>query len=515
MSSMSITDTPNASVPGAPTGAETAVIAVIGGGPAGLMAAQRLMEAGCAVHVFDAMPSLGRKFLLAGKGGLNLTHSEGADRFAGRYGARRAAIEGLLQDFGPEALRAWARSLGIDTFVGSSGRVFPTDMKAGPLLRAWLRALRHPAAATTPANPHAHGGQALDSHSQDTGGLASGGAQPLGQARQAKPKLTTLTTQPIQPVQFHMRHRWTGWAARQPDQQTAQQIPDQRQHHIPTQLPIQLQHLLFETPQGPLEFAAQAVVLALGGGSWARLGSNGAWVPVLAQHGVAVAPLLPANCGFDVQPPWTEFFSSRFAGQPFKSVALQFTNSQGVSFERKGEFVATATGLEGSLIYAASSLLRDEISHSGHATLHLDLLPGMPQDKVISEVQHPRGSRSLSSHLKSRLNLDGIKMAILHELLPKAALQDPAQLARAIKALPITLAAARPLDEAISSAGGVLFEVLNPDLMCEQLPGVFCAGEMLDWEAPTGGYLLQACFASGYRAAQGVLRQIGLQAIGY
>ena len=420
------------------TAAVTAVdVAVLGAGPAGLMAAQGLAKAGYKVHLYDAMPSVGRKFLLAGKGGLNLTHSEDADRFAGRYGARRSAIEALLHTFGPQALRDWAQGLGIETFVGSSGRVFPKDMKAAPLLRAWLHQLRQPVSG--------------------------------------------------QPVSFHMRHRWLGWA-----------------HAVEgmTEAP-ERQQLLFETPFGPQTIAARAVVLALGGGSWSRLGSNGAWVPLLSQRGVAVAPLRPANCGFDVKTPWTEHFASKFAGQPFKSVAISATNLQGAEFARKGEFVATATGVEGSVIYAASHLLRDEIQAHGSAILYLDLLPDMTPEKVLTEVQHPRGSRSLSSHLKSRLNLDGIKSAILHELLPKEEFTDPVRLAAAIKNLPITLGAARPIEEAISSAGGVLFEVLTPGLMLEQLPGVFCAGEMLDWEAPTGGYLLQACFASGHQAAQG------------
>jgi uncharacterized flavoprotein (TIGR03862 family) len=376
------------------------------------------------------MPSVGRKFLLAGKGGLNLTHSEGADSFAGRYGARRDAIERLLKDFDASALRAWAHGLGIETFVGTSGRVFPKDLKAAPLLRAWLHRLRHPA--------------------QGEG------------------------------VQFHMRHRWTGWDA------------DNR--------------LLFDTPQGPTQVDASAVVLALGGGSWARLGSDGAWVSVLAQKGVAVAPLLPSNCGFEVLGGWSAHFSSRFAGQPFKSVAIALRAAGGPTWRRKGEFVATEQGVEGSLVYAASAALRDEILRKGSATFYLDLLPDWSAEKVLQEVSHPRGSRSLSSHLKSRLHLDGIKAALLHELLDNAARNDTAQLAAAIKALPITLQAARPLDEAISSAGGVLFEVLTMGLMLEQLPGVFCAGEMLDWEAPTGGYLLQASFATGRAAGQGVLQ---------
>jgi hypothetical protein len=405
-------------------------VIVIGGGPAGLMTADVLCSAGVAVHLVDAMPSVGRKFLLAGKGGLNLTHSEPADIFASRYGGRRAQIEPLLQNFNGSQVREWAKALGVDTFVGSSGRVFPKDMKAAPLLRAWLQRLRHPA-----------------------GGVA---------------------------VQFHMRHRWLGW---EEDGKT----------------------LRFESPQGPVSMQADCVVLALGGASWARLGSDGAWVPWLQAKGVDVAPLLPANCGFDVEGGWSEHFCSRFAGQPFKSVAISFANAQGVGFQRKGEFVATATGVEGSLIYAASSLLRDEIAARGSATFQLDLLPDMLPERVLAEVRHPRGSRSLSSHLKSRLHIDGIKAAILHELLSKEQINDPAQLAGAIKSLSITLGATRPIDEAISSAGGVRFEAMDPSLMLTKLPGVFCAGEMLDWEAPTGGYLMTACLASGKAAGQGAL----------
>ena len=408
-------------------------VIVVGAGPAGLMAAEVLSHAGVAVAVYDAMPSVGRKFLLAGKGGLNLTHSESADRFASRYGSRRKQIETIFETFDAGDVRKWASSLGIETFVGSSGRVFPVDMKAAPLLRAWLRRLRHP--QNGPA------------------------------------------------VQFFMRHRWIGWHA-------ADDV---------------VTSLNFDTPGGPVRVQADAVVLALGGGSWARLGSNGAWVPWLRDRGVAVAPLLPANCGFDVQGGWSAHFAEHFAGLPFKSVAISLTSSHGMQFQRRGEFVATATGVEGSLIYAASPLLRDDIIANGQATFHLDLLPDRSSEWVLAQVSYPRGTRSLSSHLKSRLHIDGIKAAVLHEVLSKEQMQDPAYLAQTIKAVPITLQAVRPIDEAISSAGGVLFEATNDKLMLEALPGVFCAGEMLDWEAPTGGYLLTGCLASGVRAGQGVL----------
>ncbi len=411
---------------------------VVGGGPAGLMAAEVLSGAGVEVRLYDAMASVGRKFLLAGKGGLNLTYSEPPALFATRYGQRQPQIEPLLAGFGAAELRGWAESLGVQTFVGSSGRVFPSDLKAAPLLRAWLHRLR--------------------------------GAG----------------------VQFHMRHRWTGWSE-----------PGAAGDPLA---------LTFTTPLDAslVRVQADAVVLALGGASWARLGSDGKWANLLAARGIPIAPLRPANCGFDVatldRAGWTEHFKSRFAGQPFKTVAINFTDSQGRSFHRKGEFVATATGVEGSLVYAASSLLRDEIAAQGSATLHLDLLPDKSPERVLAEVAHPRGSRTLSSHLKSRLGLDGIKAGILHELLAKEDMVRPEKLAATIKSLPIRLVAPRPIDEAISSAGGVPFEALDEHLMLTQLPGVFCAGEMLDWEAPTGGYLLTACLASGRCAGEGALR---------
>ncbi|MBT9466862.1 TIGR03862 family flavoprotein [Hydrogenophaga sp.] len=418
-------------------------VAIIGGGPAGLMAAEVMSRAGLAVHLFDAMPSVGRKFLLAGKGGMNLTHAEPLENFITRYGAAQDRVQALLQHWGPQAVRDWATGLGIETFVGTSHRVFPTDMKAAPLLRAWLHRLRHP---------------------------GEGGV----------------------PVVFHMRHRWQGWDG----------SPDGP--------------LVFEAPGGRVEVHARATVLALGGASWARLGSDGAWVPWLQGAGVPVSPLLPSNCGFDVAGSaahgvaqgWSAHFSERFAGQPFKLVAIHASDSLGQHFRRKGEFVATATGVEGSLIYAASSLLRDEIARSGHATFELDLLPDRSAEQVLAHVKHPRGSRSLSSHLKSRLGLDGIKMGILHERLDKGTMNDPARLTAAIKALPITVRATRPIDEAISSAGGVRWDGLNSDLMVEARAGLFCAGEMIDWEAPTGGYLLTACLASGVAAGEGVRRWI-------
>ncbi|HWI80549.1 TIGR03862 family flavoprotein [Ramlibacter sp.] len=398
--------------------------AVIGAGPAGLMAAEVLAEAGLPVDVFDGMPSAGRKFLLAGRGGLNLTHSEPLVDFVTRYGARRPQVERWLRAFGPDAVRAWAQGLGTETFVGSSGRVFPVGMKAAPLLRAWLHRLR---------------------------GLG---------------------------VQFHMRHRFLGWTGDGA--------------------------LRLHTPAGERPVRADAVVLALGGASWSRLGSDGAWVPLLRARGVEIADLRPANSGFDVRGGWSEYFASRFAGQPFKSVAIRFGG-----FQRQGEFVATATGVEGSLVYAVSAALRDEIAARGEARLEIDLLPGRSPEQVLREAAYPRGSRSLASHLKSRLGLDGIKLALLHEVLSREQLHDPVRLAAAIKGAPLVLAAPRPIDEAISTAGGVRIEALDERLMVKALPGVFCAGEMLDWEAPTGGYLLTACLASGRVAGEGARTFVG------
>ena len=403
-------------------------VAVIGGGPAGLMAAEVLAQGGMQVDVYDAMPSVGRKFLLAGVGGMNITHAESFEPFVLRYGARAPALRPILDAFSSAALADWIHDLGIETFVGSSGRVFPREMKAAPLLRAWLHRLRE-----------------------------SG-------------------------VRFHVRHHWRGWG-------------DNGALH-------------FTSPTGQVDVQADAVVLALGGGSWAKLGSDGAWVPVLTAQGVEVAPLQPANCGFEVTGGWSDHMRTRFAGQPLKTVALRFTDMAGHTHQRKGELMLSDHGIEGSLVYAVSAPLRDTISAKGSITLELDLAPDKPLARVLSEVDHPRGSRSLSSHLQSRVGIKGAKMALLREVLSTEQLAQPDTLAHAIKSLPLTLVAPRPIDEAISSAGGVRFEALDAGLMLRALPGVFCAGEMLDWEAPTGGYLLTACFASGRAAGQGVLNYL-------
>jgi uncharacterized flavoprotein (TIGR03862 family) len=402
-------------------------VAVIGGGPAGLMAAEVLAEGGVRVDLYDAKPSAGRKFLIAGKGGLNLTHAEPRPDFLTRYGERSDEIERLLDFFGPEELRQWALNLGFDTFIGTSGRVFPSDMKAAPLLRAWLQRLRR------------------------------------------------------QGVCFHVRHRWVGWGKNGA--------------------------LRFETPGGNVSTNADAVVLALGGGSWAKLGSDGAWVPILVEKGVPISPLKPANCGFDVA--WSDHFRSRFNGEPVKPVTLSFTSAESVTFQKQGEFIVTEDGVEGSLIYAASALLRDEIEASGSAVMQLDLAPDWTLQRLTERLSRQRGKRSMANHLKKSVGIQGVKAGLLWEFVPREDFSEPAKLAAAIKALPVPLIAPRPLDEAISSAGGVAFEALDERLMIRSRPGVFCAGEMLDWEAPTGGYLLTASFAGGRVAGLGVLDWLG------
>lgn len=399
---------------------------VIGGGPAGLMAAEVLAGAGVRVALYDAMPSVGRKFLLAGVGGMNITHSEAQDAFVARYGKRREEIGALLAGFDSEALRGWIHGLGIETFVGTSGRVFPTDMKAAPLLRAWLKRLRE------------------------------------------------------QGVDIHTRSRWLGW-----DEQG---------------------RALIETPEGRQALQADATVLALGGGSWQRLGSDGAWVPLLQARGVDIAPLRPSNCGFKVEG-WSEFFRDKFAGAPVKPVAMSVDGSE----PRQGEFVVTAGGIEGSLVYALSAPIRERIARDGKATVHLDLLPNRNAEQIAKALAQPRGSKSMANHLRGKLGLDGVRAGLLRELSTAADYADPQRLAGLIKALPLSVVRPRPLDEAISSAGGVTFEAVDKQLMLEALPGVFCAGEMLDWEAPTGGYLLTACFASGRVAGLGALRWLNLE----
>ena len=395
-------------------------VAVIGGGPAGLMAAEAAVTVGATVELYDAMPSVGRKFLLAGKGGLNLSHSEPMESFLPRYGTHRTCIEPAIRSFPPAALRTWARELGVETFVGTSGRIFPTDLKAAPLLRAWLRRLRQAG------------------------------------------------------VQFHVRHRWCGW--------------DENGK------------LRFITPDGASSVQADAVVLALGGGSWPHLGSDAAWIPILTEQKVPIVPLKPANCGFDVQ--WSQHFRTKFAGHPVKTVEGSVKTVHGMVIRRMGEFVITANGVEGGIIYMVSAHLRDTIAAEGTATLWLDLAPDRSLRRLTEDLSQPRGKRTMATHLKRRARIMGVKAGLLREVVPKDMPADPVRLAAAIKSLPLVLIAPRPLEEAISTAGGISFGALDTTLMLRSFPGVFCAGEMLDWEAPTGGYLLTGCMATGRLAGR-------------
>jgi uncharacterized flavoprotein (TIGR03862 family) len=390
-------------------------IAIVGGGPAGLAAAEVLATA-AEVHVFEAMPSPGRKFLLAGKSGLNITHAEDFDRFLTRFGPSRASLEPALRALTPDAIRVWAAGLGIETFVGSSGRVFPTKMKASPLLRAWLARL----------------------------GAAG--------------------------VQFHMRHRWNGWNAEGA--------------------------LAFETPDGPATFPADAAVFALGGASWPRLGSDGAWTTLFRERGIEVLPLRPANCGFDVD--WSTHFRDRFAGTPVKSVALTFAGRT-----VRGDFVITRHGIEGSPVYTLSAGLRDAVERGAPVTLFIDLAPDRTMPALAAALARPRGRASLTNHLRKTTRLSEAKLGLLRERLDADVLQNPERLAVALKALPLTVQRTRPIAEAISSAGGIALSELDAHLMLRKLPGMFAAGEMLDWEAPTGGYLLTACLATGRAAGTG------------
>jgi len=389
---------------------------VVGGGPAGLMVAETLAGAGFPVDLYDAMPSTGRKFLLAGKSGLNITHDEALAGFVARYGERAPQVKTWLDALGPGALRAWVHDLGVETFVGSSGRVFPTGMKAAPLLRAWLARLRR------------------------------------------------------QGVRFHMRHRWLGWRDGA---------------------------LLFARPEGTQMVRPGVTVLALGGGSWARLGSDGAWVALLSTRGIPVASLRPANCGFECA--WSEHFRARFAGHPVKSVSAR---PAGDGSARRGEFVIADYGVEGSLVYALSRALREAIETHGQARLLLDLAPDVPLERVAAALRRQRAGQTLANRLRG-IGVEGVKAALVREVCGPGMAGDAQALAQAVKSLPLPLHAARPLDEAISSAGGVRFDALDERLMLRAAPGVFCAGEMIDWEAPTGGYLLTACFASGRVAGAG------------
>lgn len=402
--------------PHASTHSRTA--AIIGGGPAGLMAAEVLAGTGVTVDVYDGMPSVGRKFLLAGVGGMNITHAEDQPAFRSRYRERETALFRCLDGFDSLALRDWIHELGIETFVGSSGRVFPTDMKAAPLLRAWLHRLREAG------------------------------------------------------VRIHTRHRWLGW-----DEHGA---------------------LRFSTPAGETCLRADATVLALGGASWPRLGSDGVWTGYLEEQGIALAPLQPANCGFEVAQ-WSDHLRSKFAGSPIKPVVMMLKDGT----RRQGEFVLTETGIEGSLVYALSAEIRTELLRTGSATLYLDLAPTKEQSALAAALSKPRKGKSMANHLRAHAGLEGARSALLRELAPAKAFDDMQHLAAAIKSLPLTVIRPRPIEEAISSAGGVPFEALNEQLMLNALPGVFCAGEMLDWEAPTGGYLLTACFATGRTAGLG------------
>ena len=389
-------------------------VIIIGAGPAGLITVETILNASAEVEIYDSMPSVGRKLLIAGKGGLNLTHAEPYETFVTRY-SNAEKLRPYLDAFPPRALREWSKELGFETFVGSSGKVFPEGMQAAPLLRVWRERLS------------------------------------------------------AQGATFHFRHRWLGW-----DEKNA---------------------LRFDTPEGEVLAEADGVVLALGGGSWQKTGSTGAWVSILQARGIPIQPLKPSNCGFNVQ--WSEYFKTHFAGEPIKSVALTFDGRS-----ERGEFVISEHGIEGNLVYKFSAALRDAIEENGSATIYLDLLP----NKDLAQLfKRPRGKRSFSSYLKKETGLSRAKANLLRETLPRETPQDLGLVGATLKSLPLTLLSPRPLEEAISSAGGVPFDVLDANLMLTDIPGIFCAGEMLDWEAPTGGYLLTACFATGKAAGKGVL----------
>lgn len=405
--------------------AEAIDIAVIGAGPAGLMAAERLSAAGHAVHVFDGMATPGRKFLMAGRGGLNLTHSEPLAAFLENYGPHAALFHRFLTAFSPNDLRAWADALGADTFVGSSGRIFPRAMKASGLLRAWLSRLNE------------------------------------------------------QNVTLHLRHHWQGWIEGD---------------------------LLFRTgPQTYRHIRPRATVLALGGASWPRLGADGAWQDWLKACGVAVADLTASNCGVDI--PWSAHFVENFAGQPLKAVAIEIAGRQ-----RRGEIILTRHGLEGGPIYALGPAIRATLARGGQSQLSFDLKPDWPRQQLAERLLSRRNGQSLSQFLKKQLHLPAASYALLREaqvLQGESVIADePLALADRLKSLPLRITGLRPIAEAISSAGGVTFDALDENLMLRAIPGVFACGEMLDWDAPTGGYLLQGCFSTAVAAARGVERYL-------
>lgn len=398
-------------------------VAIIGAGPAGLMAAEVLAQGGADVTVYDAMPSAGRKFLMAGRGGLNLTHSEPLPAFLARYREATPHLQAAIDAFPPNALRAWSEALGQETFIGSSGRVFPKAFKASPLLRAWLRR--------------------LDS---------------LG-------------------VKLALRHRWTGW-----DEEA---------------------RLRFETPDGLRAVDANATVLALGGASWPRLGSDGLWVEMLAAKGVNISRLRPSNSGFTVA--WSDIFRDRFEGQPLKGVTLTFGEHS-----VRGEAVVTRTGIEGGAVYALSAVLREAIENSGRAILHIALRPDFATKDLIAKVSASKGKQSLSNFLRKAAGLPPVAIGLLQEAAKTSGMSlsslSGTDLAGLINDVPIELTGTTPIARAISSAGGIVFDELDADYMLRKLPGVFAAGEMLDWEAPTGGYLLQASFATGAASGRGALK---------
>ena len=399
---------------------------IIGGGPAGLMAAEQLTQAGFNVDLYDAMPTVGRKFLLAGLGGLNITHSEPYEVFCKRYAHHQPSLQTILNEFTPTDLRKWCDALGIKTFIGTSGRVFPEAMKAAPLLRTWSARLKE------------------------------------------------------QGLTVHPKHRWQGWDG--------------------------TGNIILESPQGELRRSYDILILALGGGSWKKLGSDGLWMPMLEEQGVATSPLLPSNCGFLSN--WSDHLKQKFAGSPLKSVAICFTDTEGSEEKRMGEFIVTEQGVEGSLIYAFSTRLRDMLDEQGNATFYLDICPNHTHQQLLIILKAKPKNKTLSTYLKSRLKLDAAKRALLFEVLNKQDWNNIEVLSETLKNIAITVHATTPMNEAISTAGGVSFSSVNNQLMLKDKADVFCAGEMLDWDAPTGGYLLTACMALGRQAGLGAVDRL-------